>query len=87
MQEFHLAAQPSRWQKTCRQIYEISTPDEARSISAIGVDQIGVLARNGEFPRELPVQSGSREKRYGAVIYRLFPQFEKAAYSASGMAA
>lgn len=32
------------------QIYEISTPEEARAISAIGVDHIGVLVGNGEFP-------------------------------------
>jgi phosphoribosylanthranilate isomerase len=34
------------------QIYEIATPDEARAISAIGVDHIGILVGNGEFPRE-----------------------------------
>jgi phosphoribosylanthranilate isomerase len=37
------------------QIYEVSTPDEARSISAIGIDHIGVLVGDGEFPRELSV--------------------------------
>jgi phosphoribosylanthranilate isomerase len=42
------------------QIYEISTPDEARSISAIGVDHIGVLVGNGEFPRELSLQAASK---------------------------
>jgi phosphoribosylanthranilate isomerase len=42
------------------QIYEISTPDEARSISEIGVDHIGVLVGNGEFPRELLLQVASR---------------------------
>jgi phosphoribosylanthranilate isomerase len=35
------------------QIYEVSTPDEARAISAIGVAHIGILVGNGEFPREL----------------------------------
>jgi phosphoribosylanthranilate isomerase len=35
------------------QIYEVSTPDEARSISAIGIDHIGVLVGDGEFPRQL----------------------------------
>jgi len=34
------------------QIYEISSPDEARAISAMGVDHIGVLVGDGEFPRE-----------------------------------
>ncbi len=42
------------------QIYEISTPDEAQSISEMGVDHIGVLAGNGEFPRELSLQAVSR---------------------------
>jgi hypothetical protein len=42
------------------QIYEISTPDEARSISEIGVDHIGVLAGNEEFPREVSLQAVSR---------------------------
>jgi phosphoribosylanthranilate isomerase len=38
------------------QIYEISTPEEARAISVVGVDHIGILVGNGEFPRELPVE-------------------------------
>src|SRR3954452_20725532 len=37
------------------QIYEVSTPQEARAISAIGVAHIGILVGNGEFPRELPL--------------------------------
>ena len=37
------------------QIYEVGTADEARAISAIGVDHIGVLVGDGEFPREQPV--------------------------------
>jgi phosphoribosylanthranilate isomerase len=37
------------------QIYEVATPAEARAISAIGVDHIGILVGDGEFPRELPV--------------------------------
>jgi phosphoribosylanthranilate isomerase len=41
------------------QIYEVSTPEEARSISEIGVDHIGVLVGNGEFPRELPVKAAA----------------------------
>jgi len=42
------------------QIYEVSTPEEARSISAIGVDHIGVLVGGGEFPRELSVAAAAR---------------------------
>jgi phosphoribosylanthranilate isomerase len=38
------------------QIYEISTRDEARAISDIGVDHIGILVGTGEFPRELPIE-------------------------------
>jgi len=38
------------------QIYEVSTPEEARSISAIGIDHIGVLVGHGEFPRELSLE-------------------------------
>jgi phosphoribosylanthranilate isomerase len=34
------------------QIYEISTPDEARALSDFGVDHIGVLVGDGSFPRE-----------------------------------
>jgi phosphoribosylanthranilate isomerase len=37
------------------QIYEVSTPEEARAISAIGVAHIGILVGRGEFPRELPL--------------------------------
>jgi phosphoribosylanthranilate isomerase len=41
------------------QIYEVSTPHEARSISAIGIDHIGVLVGDGEFPRELSVEAAA----------------------------
>jgi hypothetical protein len=41
------------------QIYEVSTPEEATSISRIGVDHIGVLVGKGEFPRELPVEAAA----------------------------
>ena len=41
------------------QIYEVATPEEARSISAIGIDHIGILVGNGEFPRELPVEAAA----------------------------
>jgi len=39
------------------QIYEISTPDEARAISSMGIDQLGVLVGDGQFPRELPLMA------------------------------
>jgi phosphoribosylanthranilate isomerase len=42
------------------QIYEVTTPDEARSICEIGIDHIGVLVGKGEFPRELPVEAAAR---------------------------
>jgi phosphoribosylanthranilate isomerase len=35
------------------QVYEVSTPHEADAISSLGVDHIGVLVGDGEFPREL----------------------------------
>jgi phosphoribosylanthranilate isomerase len=41
------------------QIYETSTPEEARSISAIGVDHIGILVGNGQFPRELSISAAA----------------------------
>src|ERR1051325_2277346 len=34
------------------QIYEITTPEEARALSDMGVDHIGVLVGDGAFPRE-----------------------------------
>jgi phosphoribosylanthranilate isomerase len=37
------------------QIYEISTAEEARAISALGIDHLGVLVGDGQFPRELPL--------------------------------
>lgn len=42
------------------QIYEISTPDEARSISEIGVDHVGVLVGDGQFDREQPLFAAAR---------------------------
>ncbi len=42
------------------QIYEVSTPEEAHAISQIGVDHVGVLVGNGQFPRELPVAAAAR---------------------------
>jgi phosphoribosylanthranilate isomerase len=41
------------------QIYEISTLEEASALSAIGVDHIGVLVGDGQFPRELPISAAS----------------------------
>jgi phosphoribosylanthranilate isomerase len=34
------------------QIYEVSSPEEARALGALGVDHIGVLVGDGAFPRE-----------------------------------
>jgi phosphoribosylanthranilate isomerase len=39
------------------QIYEITTPEEARSLCEIGIDHIGVLVGHGEFPRELSLEA------------------------------
>ena len=47
------------------QIYEIGTPDEARAISAMGVDHVGVLVGDGEFPRE---QSLSQARDIAAAL-------------------
>jgi phosphoribosylanthranilate isomerase len=41
------------------QIYEISTTEEAQAISAIGVDHIGILVGNGEFPREQSLETAA----------------------------
>jgi len=41
------------------QIYEVSRPEEARSISQIGIDHIGILVGKEEFPRELPLQTAA----------------------------
>lgn len=37
------------------QIYEISSTDEARAVSEIGIDHVGVLVGDGEFLREQPL--------------------------------
>jgi phosphoribosylanthranilate isomerase len=42
------------------QIYEVSAPEEARSISAIAVDHMRVLDGNGEFPRELSLETAAK---------------------------
>jgi phosphoribosylanthranilate isomerase len=38
------------------QIYEVSTPDEARALGELGVDHIGVLVGDGSFPRERTIE-------------------------------
>lgn len=38
------------------QIYEVSSPEEARALCGFGVDHIGVLVGNGTFPREQSVE-------------------------------
>jgi phosphoribosylanthranilate isomerase len=42
------------------QIYEISSPEEAEAISAIGIDHIGVLVGDGGFPREQTLAAAAR---------------------------
>jgi len=42
------------------QIYEISTPEEARALGNLGVDHIGVLVGDGSFPREQSVNQARR---------------------------
>src|SRR5215471_4359883 len=37
------------------QIYEVSSPEEARALADLGVDHIGVLVGDGSFPREQSV--------------------------------
>ena len=38
------------------QIYEVTTPAEARALGAMGVDHIGVLIGDGSFPREQTIE-------------------------------
>jgi phosphoribosylanthranilate isomerase len=38
------------------QIYEVSTPAEARALGAMKVDHIGVLVGEGSFPREQTIE-------------------------------
>jgi phosphoribosylanthranilate isomerase len=42
------------------QIYEVCTLEEARLISEMGVDHIGILVGNGEFPRELSLETAAK---------------------------
>ena len=39
------------------QIYEVTSPAEARALGAMGVDHIGVLVGDGSFPREQTIDS------------------------------
>jgi phosphoribosylanthranilate isomerase len=41
------------------QIYEVQTPEEAVALARLGVDHVGVLAGDGVFPRELPVEQAT----------------------------
>ena len=47
------------------QIYEVSSPEEARALGELGVDHIGVLVGDGSFPRE---QSLDRARRIFSVV-------------------
>jgi phosphoribosylanthranilate isomerase len=47
------------------QIYEVTTPAEARALSAIGVDHIGVLVGEGSFPREQTIENA--REIFGAI--------------------
>lgn len=42
------------------QIYEVTSPEEASALAEIGVDHIGVLVGEGEFPREQPIKVAKR---------------------------
>ena len=42
------------------QIYETSSADEAASLIRSGVDHIGVLVGNGEYPREQSIEAAKR---------------------------
>ena len=47
------------------QIYEVTSPEEASALAELGVDHIGVLVGDGEFPREQSVQAQSRSTAAG----------------------
>ena len=38
------------------QIYEVTSPEEARAVGTMGVDHIGVLVGDGSFPREQTIE-------------------------------
>ena len=39
------------------QIYETSSPEEAKALAELGVDHIGVLVGDGSFPRERSIEN------------------------------
>ena len=41
------------------QIYEIATTEEARAVAALGVDHVGVLVGDGEFPRQVSLAAAA----------------------------
>jgi phosphoribosylanthranilate isomerase len=53
------------------QIYETSSPEEARALGGLGVDHVGVLVGDGSFPRE---QSVDRAR----LIFSAIPSSSKA---------
>lgn len=53
------------------QIYEVTTPAEARALGTMGVDHIGVLVGDASFPRELTIEN-ARE------IFAVIPAGSKA---------
>jgi phosphoribosylanthranilate isomerase len=68
------------------QIYEVATPEEARAVSEIGVDHVGVLVGSGEFPRELSAAAAQRVAagiRSGAKFCALFLTADLALVAAS----
>jgi phosphoribosylanthranilate isomerase len=52
------------------QIYETSSPEEARALAGLGVDHIGVLVGDGSFPREQSVDQAR-------VIFSAIPSSSK----------
>ena len=42
------------------QIYEVSTTEEALAIARIGIDHIGILVGDGEFPREQSLKAAAK---------------------------
>lgn len=48
------------------QIYETTSPDEARKMAEMGVDHIGVLVGKGKYPRELSIEEAK-------MIFQLVP--------------
>jgi phosphoribosylanthranilate isomerase len=47
------------------QIYEVTTPEEARALSLLGVDHVGVLVGEGSFPREQTIETA--REIFGAI--------------------